>query len=346
MIMGMNTFRNLLVPLATLILALAIIGGAVYAYQMQAAGNRQNDSLISSIQDQFRSKTAEEQRLVALAQVQASLQSATTRLSQLRAALSPVAAIADAYDAIKKGAAALAAAPLPTKGPAAAEIAAASKNLADTLQAWKILISTIPPSGPSPSQLAEAEHYAQQAQTYINQIQTAADNLTPSNSGLTQNQIDALQTTASAVADGASKTSNDLATALPVNADSNTEAGTNAQITDSGSNPSASNATGSGTANSSTGSSTNAGGSTAPSGTASSSSGVTAADVAAQQQVVDQLQQQENQLEQASSTDQGAGGTTTAPSGTEGDSQPPQLQFDAYGRPILIQGTNSGVYHN
>ena len=174
MIMGMNTFRNLLIPLGTLILALVIIGGAAYAYEKGVAQNDQNDSLISSAQNQFRQTTAEEQRQAALAQAQASLQSATVRLNQLRSELSPAAAIADAYDAIDKAASSLATAALPQNGAAASEIAAATQSLADTLQAWKILISTIPPSGPSPSQIAQAEQYAQQAQTYLNQIQTAS----------------------------------------------------------------------------------------------------------------------------------------------------------------------------
>ncbi len=344
MIMGMKILRNLLIPLGTLAVALVIVGGAAYAYQRSAQVNHQNDSLLTSAQDRLRQRTADEQHQAAVARVQASLQSATARLAQLRAALSPVRAIADAYDTFKKEGAALTALASRVKGSKAAELASANQALADTLQAWKILLSTIPPSGPSDAQIAQAERYASEAQNYVNQIQTIADSLSPSNSGLTQNEIGQIQTIADTASDEANKTSNDLATALPIdNGPSDTDNGNSGHIADSGS-PTAPTSNSSG-ADGTSSTDPSAPGTTPGSGTSSGSSagGVTAADVAQQQQVVDQLQDQVDQLQhQDPSTGGGqdSGGSATAPPGTEGDVPPPQLQFDTHGRPKLIQGSN------
>jgi len=342
MITGMNSFKNLAISLLSLIVALAVIGGAAYAYEKEAAKTHEADQLISSVQDQFRQKNAEERRQADLAQLRTSLQVASARLAELRATFSPVAAIDDAYTSFAKSTAALTAAAAKIKGPAAPKIAAAEQSLADILQAWKILLSSIPASGATASQIAQAENYAQQAQGYIDQIQTIANGLTPADSGLTRGQIDAYQQVADAAAGTAGKTSEDLAVALPpppasTTGDSGTSSGT-------GSAPpidTAGSSTGSPASDASQTGTTDASGQTGNQGGTGGSP--TAADIAAQQQIVDQLQQQVDQLQQqASSTPQDAG--TTAPPGTL-DNTPPPIQYDIYGRPKLIQGSNSDVFH-
>jgi hypothetical protein len=334
MILGMNSIKNLAIPFLSLIAALAIIGGAAYAYQKESAKTRQTDQLISSAQDRFRERTAMEQRQAVLAQARSSLQIASVRLSELRAAFSPVAAIDTAYASFAKAAAELATAAAKISDPVAPKIAAAERGLADTLQAWKILLASIPSTGPSPSQIAQAEHFAEQAQGYIDQIQTISDTLTPSNSGLTQGQIDAYQQTADTVSNNADETAHDLAVALPP-----------VPPSDTGSTPPAGNSgstSGSEPSNSGTASTDSPGQSANQTGSTSSNS-PTAAEIAAQQQIVDQLQQQVDQLQQQDSSTSQDGGTT-APPGTL-EIPPPPIQYDIYGRPKLIQGSNSDVYH-
>lgn len=333
MIMGMKTFKNLLIPLGTLILALVIIGGAAYAYEKEVVKNDQATSIITSAQDQFRQKTAEEQRLAALSQAEASLNAATARLAQLRAYLSPVAALADAYDSLNKDASTLSVASAKITGPQSAEFTKANQGLADTLQAFKILLSSIPPSGATNFQISQAEQFSKQAQSYINQINSLGESLTPSNSGLSQNEINTFQATASTVSDGATKTSNDLATALPVPpvASNSTD-----QTPYSGGNTTSNGNTTTDTTSTvsanTTGSTTN------------TTSTVTASDVAAQQQIVDQLQNQVDQLQQQSNDSSGDTDVRTADPGTLDTENRPALQVDQFGRPILIQGTNSDIY--